>query len=371
VRDPVAVLQDGGHRVYYANFTALDRYFRLPPSPGTRYCLTDCSLICLARTFDELEYAGDQHEDAIVTWEGRQYAFRCYDEDDPPSARPFSVQELLYDPGRDVFLDPEGVYPDLRLASLAPRGGAPPLVRLGEAAKLVSRYHYQVRVEELGLEGPLTRPAEAFQRDLLLGVLEGSAPQKGLALLYESGFVRAFWPELARMTGIPHVKDYHPEGDGWAHTLETLKHRKQAGAVLSLALLLHDVGKPDAPATQERPYDRHAELGAEVAASLLRRLGFAQGLIQEVSFLVRYHMMPAALKKLPLFRSEKVMDSPLFPQLLELYRADLSASYWSPESYYEACQVYRTYLKNKANPYRRRDGSKQRWQRSQRWQHQG
>ena len=172
--------------------------------------------------------------------------------------------------------------------------------------------------------------------------------------------MRAFWPELARMEGIPHVKDYHPEGDGWEHTLETFKHRKQAGAVLSLALLLHDVGKPDAPATQERPYDRHAELGAEVAASFLRRLGFAQGLIQDVTFLIRYHMMPAALRKLPLFRSEKVMDSPLFPQLLELYRADLSASYWSPESYYEACQVYRTYLKNKANPYRRRDGSKQR-----------
>ncbi len=52
------------------------------------------------------------------------------------------------------------------------------------------------------------------------------------------------------------------------------------------------------------------------------------------------------------------MDSPLFPQLLELFRADLSASYGSPESYYEACQVYRTYLKHKANPYRRSDGSK-------------
>jgi poly(A) polymerase len=52
------------------------------------------------------------------------------------------------------------------------------------------------------------------------------------------------------------------------------------------------------------------------------------------------------------------MDSPLFPQLLELYRADLSASYWSPEGYYQACQVYRNYRKHKANPYRRKDGRK-------------
>jgi poly(A) polymerase len=363
MRDPVAVLQDGGHRVHCASYTALDRYFRLPPSAGTRYFLTDCSLICLARTFDELQYAGERHEDAIVLHEGRPYAFRCWDEDDPPSPRPFSVQELLYDPQREVFLDPEGVYPDLRLPALVPRGGAPALARLAEAAKLVSRYHYRASAAELGLEGPFGRPAEAFQRDLLLGVLEGSQPQKGLALLAESGFVQDLWPELARMSVVPQLKDYHPEGDGWEHTLETFKHRKQADAVLSLALLLHDVGKPEAPATQERPYDRHAELGAEVAASFLRRLGFAQGLIQEVTFLIRYHMMPAALKKLPLFRSEKVMDSPLFPQLLELYRADLSASYWSPESYYEACQVYRAYLKNKANPYRRSDGSKQRGRR--------
>jgi poly(A) polymerase len=361
-RDPVAVLQDGGHRVYYASFSALDRFFRLPPSPAARHLLTDCSLVCLAGTFEKLEYGGERHEDAIVSWEGRQYAFRCYDEDDPPSPRPFSVQELLYDPQRDVFLDPEEVYPDLRLAALVPRGAAEPLTRLAEAAKLVSRYHYRAGAGELGLEGPFPQPGEAYQRDLLLGVLEGAQPEKGLALLAESGFVQAFWPELARMSVIPQLKDYHPEGDGWEHTLETFKHRKQADTVLSLALLLHDVGKPDAPATQERPYDRHAELGAEVASAFLRRLGFPPGLIQEVSFLIRYHMMPAALKKLPLFRSEKIMDSPLFPQLLELYRADLSATYGSPESYYEACQVYRTYLKNKANPYRRSDGSKTRRQ---------
>ncbi len=359
-RDPVAVLQDGGHRVYYASFSALDHYFRLPPSPAARYLLTDCSLVCLAGVFEELEYGGERHEDAIVSWEGRQYAFRCYDEDDPASPRPFSVQELLYDPQRDVFLDPEGVYPDLRVEVLAPRGACLPLTRLAEAAKLVSRYHYRTSAAELGLEGPFPPPGATYQRDLLLGVLDGAQAHKGLALLEECGFVQVVWPELARMSVVPQFKDYHPEGDGWEHTLETFKHRKQADTVLSLALLLHDVGKPDAPGTQERPYDRHAELGAQVASSFLRRLGFAAGLIQEVSFLIRYHMMPAALKKLPIFRSEKIMDSPLFPQLLELYRADLSASYGSPESYYEACQVYRTYLKNKANPYRRSDGSKPR-----------
>jgi poly(A) polymerase len=176
--------------------------------------------------------------------------------------------------------------------------------------------------------------------------------------MYFSGFIETYWPELQRMSGVPHHKEYHPEGNGWEHTLETFKYRKGHDPVLSLALLLHDIGKPDAGSTPERAFDGHAELGATIAARFLGRLGFDPSWTREVTFLVRYHMMPAALTQLPIYRSERIMDSDLFPQLLELYRADLSASYWSPESYYQACQVYRTYRKNKANPYRHKDGRK-------------
>lgn len=361
MRTPIAALKESGYRVFYSSYSALDKFFRLPAG-GPRYLLTDSSLINLARTFDHLIYAGDQYEDAIVSCEERQYIFRCYDEDDPLSPRPFTVQELLYDPDRDVFLDPEGIYPDLRKPGLVVRSGASDLLRLAEAAKLVSRYHYDVDPEELLLEGPPVEPVAGFQRDLLSAVLAGSRPHKGLKLLFDSGFIGIFWPELQKMSAVPYSKDFHPEGDGWEHTLESLKHRKGNDPVLSLALLLHDVGKPESPSTQERPYDRHAELGAEIASKFLKRLGFGLPMIQDAAFLVRYHMLPAALKKLPLYRSEQIMNSPLFPQLLELYRADLCASYWSPESYYEACQIYRTYLKHKANPYRRNDGRKQPWQ---------
>ena len=64
-------------------------------------------------------------------------------------------------------------------------------------------------------------------------------------------------------------------------------------------------------------------------------------------------MLPSALKKLPLYRIERLMDNPLFPDLLELYRADLSSTFRSPEGYYEACRVYKRYRKKKANPYRK------------------
>jgi poly(A) polymerase len=357
MKTPIEVLQDSGYKVYHSNTSALDHYFRIPSGP-TSYLLTDCSLINLAGIFEDIEYPGLVYEEALVRRGRKRWLLRCYDEDVVPPLRPFTVQELLYDPERAIFLDALEVYPDLRKPQLVRQNGGSSLLYLTEAAVLTSRYHYQVDPQLLPLEPPFAEPDTRFQRELLMAVLTGANPQKGLSLLYASGFVETYWPELQRMSVIPHHKDYHPEGNGWEHTLETFKHRKDYDPILSLALLLHDIGKPEAESTPERAFDGHAELGASTAARFLGRLGFPSPWIRDVTFLIRYHMMPAALKQLPIYRSERIMDSPLFPQLLELYRADLSASYWSPEGYYEACQVYRNYRKHKANPYRRKDGRK-------------
>jgi poly(A) polymerase len=178
------------------------------------------------------------------------------------------------------------------------------------------------------------------------------SPEKGFRLLAREGFVGEAWPELEDMARVSHAKDYHPEGNVWEHTLETLRYRKRMDLVLSLSLLLHDVGKPGTEGSGEKRFDGHAELGARIAVRFLGRLGFGAQTIDEVSFLVRFHMMPPALKTLPPFRTEPVLASPLFPTLLELYRADLSSSYADEEGYYEACRFYRSFLKQRGNPYR-------------------
>jgi poly(A) polymerase len=40
------------------------------------------------------------------------------------------------------------------------------------------------------------------------------------------------------------------------------------------------------------------------------------------------------------------MSSALFPLLLEVYRCDLSSTFRGPENYYDACTVYRRFLKS-------------------------
>ncbi len=358
MKNPLAVLQERKINFHFQSYSALDQFFRLKQA-DTLYLLINGSLIALAKAFEELEYPGIPFQDAALTSGSKRYIFQCCDNDDPPTAFPFTVLGLLYSQERGCFLDPGNVYHDLRRRELIPKPGkAAPLVFLAEAARLVSRYHYRCPIDmeksDFRLKIPPARASIAFQRDLLCSILTGSYPEKGLNLLFKSGFIEFFWPELFKMDSVSHMKDYHPEGDGWEHTMQTFQYRKQNDLTLSLALLLHDIGKAETSGPVEKPFDGHADLGAIIASHFMSRLGFSAALIRNVAFLVKYHMLPGALNQLPLFRTEKFMDSPLFPLLLELYRADLSTTFQGPENYYQACSIYQNYLRLKANPFRKR-----------------
>ena len=336
------------------SYSSLDRFFRIKES-GPTFLATDSSLVSLAKAFDGLQFPGLPLEDASIQHDGATFVFRCVDSLSQPVSQPYSVMTLLYDAERDTFIDRGGVYPDLRSQTLvALPGDNPPWLALCEAAKLVSRYHYATEGAVPQWSGRHALPPVSYRKELLSTILRSRHSEKGLALLFEAGFVQEAWPDLATMATVHHAKDYHPEGDVWQHTLETLRYRKRADLVLSLALLLHDSGKPGTEGSGEKRFDGHAELGAIIAGKFLGRLGFDARTIESVSFLVRYHMMPPALKRLPPFRTEKILASPLFPLLLELYRADLLSSYSDEEGYFEACRIYRAFLKKRANPYRTR-----------------
>jgi poly(A) polymerase len=202
------------------------------------------------------------------------------------------------------------------------------------------------------------------QRVFLTGLLLSPWPEAGLEFLKKTGFTREFWPELAALDEASHSKEFHPEGNGWDHTLRTFRHRKSAGRRsphdlrLSLGLLLHDLGKPLAESSGNRRFAGHAELGARAARKFLQRLEFPVFLIEDIFYLVKNHMLPAALPRLPLQRTAEIMASPLFPTLMELYRCDESSSFKGLGGYYESSAAYQSYLRRRRNPYRSTDGAK-------------
>ena len=367
-----SALAAAGIGAYEASFTALDAYRGAEKGP-VRFVLAACGLQDLAAALDGLRYPGLPFADAALDLDPEGSLgqdrdsvstcyFRCVESIAEAERAAYPQLELLRDPRRDVFLDPRGAYPSLREKKLErnamPRTGADgDEAELFEAAVLLSRQDYEEVEGEEPPAPPARYPVEA-QRAMLSLILTGPSPWRGLEYLRRSGFVEAYWPELARLAGTDHSKEYHPEGDAWAHTLETFRHRKLPSLGLSLALLLHDAGKPVSEKSEGRQFDRPAEIGRSVAERFMTRLGYPPKLIDDASFLVRFHMMPAALPRLPANRLAGVIDDPRFPVLLELYKCDELSTFRGPDGYYEACAAYKAWVKNSRNPYRSADGKK-------------
>jgi len=362
-------LAAAGYSVKFSGYSALDLYFRLPALPFF-WIETDADIGVLARYIDNLRFPGVDIADAAVETANGTCYFRCLESDEQSEAS-FPVLSLTYDWQTKHFHDPLGVYSLLRELRNRKFETAPNFAvqsQIGnnrvimEGALLLARYGFCADMfADTTAQNPPPRP-EA-QRVFLSCLMLSAKPELGLGLLKRAGFLKEFWPELAALNDVDHSKEFHPEGNVWNHTLETFRYRKPtaSGAFdlrLSLALLLHDSGKPISASFGNHRFDGHAELGAYAAARFLERLEFGPSLIQDIFYLVKNHMLPAALKRLPLTKTAEIMASPLFPTLMELYRCDESSSFKGLNDFYENTAAYQAYLKNIKNPYRSKDGKK-------------
>ncbi|HON89712.1 MAG TPA: HD domain-containing protein [Spirochaetia bacterium] len=311
------------------------------------------------------------YADAVVENDQERIRFITADSDTKPAHQ---QSALTYDQNKKTFYAPNTIYSALHDTALHPTSDNADAL-LFEAAILTSRYGYDTRETEQRLRDfsrqirvPLNHAPlhtcvspelpPLYYRDLLVLMLTGAFPEKGFAFLKRCGFIAQHWPELDAITETTHAKDFHPEGDLWQHTMETFFHRKSRDFSLSLALLLHDIGKPRADSHGGNRFYAHAEIGSSIAENFLTRLGFDQKLIEKVVFLIRYHMLPYGLPSLPFSRIEEQLSSPYFPYLLELFRCDELSTFKGPELYYEACARYKEWCRLSKNPYRTIDNRK-------------
>jgi poly(A) polymerase len=381
---PIKEISAAGFPVYLHGLSAIDSYLGRNAAAAAAVAvevLCGADLADLARLFEGLRYPGAALADAAVDSDGKTWYFRCEDPEHLRSYRhSFSFFDFYQDCATRRFYDPNGIYPLLRSilkgADDAPamqwwknaNASADSCRALFDAAVILARYFPEtgngainaIAADFRGLSG--TPPGTEEQRLLLIRLLDAANPAPGFELLKRCGFIAAYWPELAILDDVDHSKEFHPEGNVWKHTMETLRYRKAQGGGfdlrLSLGLLLHDIGKPLSESSGSRRFDGHAELGERQAYRFLQRLGFEPPLIRDVCYLVRNHMLPAAVSRLPLIRTGEVMSSLLFPTLLELYRCDESSSFKGLDGYYRSSAAYQSYLKHRRNPYRSADGKK-------------
>ncbi len=366
-------LVEEGFSAYYAFATARDMLLRRKPRAVN--ILTGADLTQLSRVFPELQFRRGRSEHAYLP--GEVGAVRFYSGDfaaDRPVSipgladgnhellsralrwEPFLVNSFFYGIGEKVYYDPLDSYPTLKMKTIRTRQDTaraleehPNLALLTARAHVETGFHIADELKER-LDGcrntRIYREPDGETVAAFMGVLASREAYRGMVLLDRWGVLDALVPEVTRLKLVEQDKDHHPEGDAFLHTLHCLQYVKKPSPNLMLALLLHDTGKAVARSGEvASPFPNHAEESRKIAAQVLRRFQVNGEDREEVLFLVANHMILNRISSLQGSQRRGILSSPWFPDLLQLFRADIESGFHRAAGYHHAARVYRAFLK--------------------------
>ena len=141
-------------------------------------------------------------------------------------------------------------------------------------------------------------------------------------LLDYSDVISVFLPELAPCVGFDQESKYHCY-DVYQHMVEALAV-SNPDLITRLALLLHDIGKPDTFFRDERGghfYD-HFKRGAEMTEVILKRLRFPNDIVERVTHLVARHDVPIPATDRSVKRLMREFSDEDIDRLMEIKRCD-------------------------------------------------
>jgi poly(A) polymerase len=171
-------------------------------------------------------------------------------------------------------------------------------------------------------------PGERYGKEFLKGF--AARPFDFLTLLENYSLLPAALPEIEAMRGVNQPPLFHPEGDVLKHTFCVLKEAQRRierldekrDAVLALAALFHDAGKPQTvrahPKYGYACFFGHDEAGERVSMDVMSAWAVPGKIASRVAALVRHHMIPGGdftertcvklLRRLGPELSEKLFD---------------------------------------------------------------
>jgi putative nucleotidyltransferase with HDIG domain len=252
--------------------------------------------------------------------------------------RDFTMNGLFMDPETGEVLDFVGGREDLATRTL--RAIGEPRARFEEdKLRLLRAVRFATtvpaRIEESTWQavremGPAITEVswERIRVEVTKILVSGRAAQ-GFRLLRASGMLAAILPEIEAMAGVEQPPEFHPEGDVLVHTLLALEHfdaLPERDPELGLAVLLHDVGKPQTFVRADRiRFDGHDRVGAELTEGILRRMRYPNAVIGEVVELVGRHMAFVQIREWREAKVRRFLTSPLVEAHLALHRIDCLA----------------------------------------------
>ncbi len=261
--------------------------------------------------------------------------------------RDFTVNGLLLDPSSGEILDYCEGRKDLEAKIIRTIGK--PTDRFGEdklrlirAVRFAAQLGFEIDAETWSELRSQARGIEQVSceriRDELLKMLTAEHADRGLRLLLASGLLAVILPEVAAMLGVEQPPEFHPEGDVWIHTCLMFSLVIDPSETLALGMLLHDVGKPLTYSVRDRiRFDGHAEVGADLAARICRRLRVSNQQLQTVVELVRQHLRFMHVQQMRESKLKRFLRQESFDEHLELHRVDCLASHGDLTAY-EFCR---------------------------------
>lgn len=210
-------------------------------------------------------------------------------------------------------------------------------LRMMRAVRFASQLNFDIEADTFAA---ITSQAERLKIisaeriiDELNKIIMSPLPSYGFKLLFHSGLLRQFFPEMVALHGVEYVGN-QAHKDNFFHTLQVLDNVSKVSDDLWLrwAAIMHDIAKPATKKFHKEQgwtFHGHEEKGARMTPSIFRRLKLPMDeRMMFVQKLVRLHLRPiplvrqvsdSAIRRL-LFEAGNDIDA-----LMKLCRADITS----------------------------------------------
>lgn len=213
------------------------------------------------------------------------------------------------------------------------------------SAQLGFSIEEKTREAVMRLAGNLAKiSAERIQTEMIK-LLVSPHPEE-LRTAWKTGITAVILPEFDVLMETEQNTPHHryTVGEHTLHALENVREDK----VLRLAVLFHDMGKPQVRTVDETGRDHfkgHPVNSERIAEEVLHRWRLDNDTLNKVKRLVKYHDLRPALNQKSVRRMICRVGEDMFPMLLEVQRADILAqsSYGQEEKLHDLDEVNRIY----------------------------
>lgn len=314
-----------------------------PDFDTARYVFTEDLVDGGKKVLLEIEFAGARSEEYEKKSRKPKVKFTSLEED--LKRRDFTVnamcRKIVANGKLDEVLDLFGGQKDLKNKILktpldpdATFSDDP--LRMMRAARFAAQLNFAIEANTyealIGNAGRLKIISAERIKEELFKIFACHKPSIGLRILYDSGLLKIFLPEVCRLNGVEEIFGQQHK-DVLEHTFKVVDNLSERtdNVLLRLAGLFHDIAKPETKKFLRGrgwTFDMHEHLGKKMVREIGKRLRFSVDESKYIAKLVRWHQHPIALM------DEGVTDSAVrrlivnlgdnLEDLLKLCRSDIT-----------------------------------------------